>query len=41
MQIRDLINQELVTPAVEDEDLDFKLQVTAAWDEIIKSLNRI
>lgn len=41
MQIRDLINKELCTPTVEDEDLEFKLQVTASWEEILESLNRI
>ena len=40
MSIEDLINKQSVSIDA-DEDMEFKLMVTAEWDNIIESLNRI
>lgn len=40
MCIEDLINKQSVEIDA-DEDLEFKLKVTAEWDNIIEGLNKI
>lgn len=40
ISIEDLINKQSVDINA-DEDLEFKLKVTAEWDNIIESLNKI
>lgn len=40
ISIEDLINKQSVSIDA-DEDMEFKLKVTAEWDNIVESLNKI